>query len=91
MPQPADNAEITFQRITSANVPEICELGKVRSEAQREFVADNGQSIAEGFRSEPAWFRSMYADYDLISFFMVHERSDWDDGIDCPGLTYAAS
>ncbi len=85
MTLPVDNAEITFRRVTSANVSEICELSETLPEEQREFVADNGQSIAEGFCSESAWFRGIYADDDLIGFVMVHEGSDWDDGIDCAG------
>ncbi|EKF19970.1 GNAT family N-acetyltransferase [Nitratireductor pacificus] len=82
---PGSDAEITLRRVTSANVSEICELSDTLSEEQRDFVADNGTSIAEGFCSESAWFRGVYADECLIGFVMLHEGSDWDDGIDCPG------
>lgn len=85
MTLPPNNAEVTFRRVTSANVSEICELSETLSEEQRDFVADNGTSIAEGFCSQSAWFRGVYADDVLIGFVMVHDGSDWDDGIDCPG------
>ncbi|WP_341668751.1 GNAT family N-acetyltransferase [Alcaligenes sp. SDU_A2] len=80
-----DDAELTFRRVTSANVSEICELSNTLSDEQRDFVADNGTSIAEGFCSESAWFRGVYADETLVGFIMLHDGSDWDDGIDCPG------
>ena len=80
-----DKADITFRRITSANVSEICELSETLPDEQKDFVADYGVSIAEGFCSESAWFRGIYADENLIGFIMLHEGSDWDDGIDCPG------
>ncbi|SEB68539.1 diamine N-acetyltransferase [Nitratireductor aquibiodomus] len=80
-----NTAEITFRRVTSANVSEVCELSETLSDQQREFVADNGTSLAEGFCSESAWFRAIYADECLVGFVMLHEGSDWDDGIDCPG------
>lgn len=78
------DAELSFRRVTSANVLEICELSKTLPDDQRNFVADNGVSIAEGFCSQSAWFRGIYADEALIGFVMVHDGSDWDDGIDCP-------
>lgn len=49
-------------------------------------VADNGTSIAEGFCSESAWFRGVYANETPIGFIMLHSGSDWDDGIDCAGI-----
>lgn len=82
---PPSDAEVTFRRVTSANVSEICELSETLPEEQKDFVADNGTSIAEGFCSESAWFRGIYAGDVLIGFVMVHDGSDWDDGIDCPG------
>lgn len=85
MPTVPADAQVTFRRVTSANVSEICELSETLPDEQRDFVADNGVSIAEGFCSESAWFRGIYADETLIGFAMVHDGSDWDDGIDCPG------
>lgn len=79
------SAQVTFRRVTSANVSEICELSETLADEQRDFVADNGVSIAEGFCSESAWFRGIYADETLVGFVMLHDGSDWDDGIDCPG------
>lgn len=82
---PSD-AEITFRRISALTVCEVCELSETLSEEQRNMVADNGTSIAEAHFSENAWFRAIYADETLAGFIMLHHGSDWDDGIDCPGV-----
>ncbi|KOF22429.1 acetyltransferase [Ensifer adhaerens] len=82
---PSD-AEITFRRISALTVCEVCELSETLSEEQRNMVADNGTSIAEAHFSENAWFRAIYADETLVGFIMLHQGSDWDDGIDCPGV-----
>jgi diamine N-acetyltransferase len=34
-------------------------------------------------RSTP---RAIYAEETLVGFIMLHQGSDWDDGIDCPGV-----
>ncbi|KQU96963.1 acetyltransferase [Ensifer sp. Root31] len=82
---PSD-AEITFRRISALTVCEVCELSETLSEGQRNMVADNGTSIAEAHFSENAWFRAIYAEETLVGFIMLHQGSDWDDGIDCPGV-----
>ena len=82
---PSD-AEITLRRISALTVCDVCELSETLSDEQRNMVADNGTSIAEAHFSENAWFRGVYADETLIGFIMLHEGSDWDDGIDCPGV-----
>lgn len=82
---PSD-AEITLRRISALTVCDVCELSETLSDEQRNMVADNGTSIAEAHFSENAWFRAVYADETLIGFIMLHEGSDWDDGIDCPGV-----
>ncbi|WP_033075396.1 GNAT family N-acetyltransferase [Sphingopyxis sp. MWB1] len=84
-PPPRD-AEISFRRITALNVCEVSELSETLPDEQREAVADNGTSIAEGFCSQNAWFRAIYADEILIGFIMLHKGYDWDDGIECPGV-----
>ncbi|MFH9188824.1 hypothetical protein ACH4KY_43700, partial [Streptomyces sp. NPDC017673] len=53
-------SELTYRRITALNVEDICELSETLSDVQREMVADNGTSIAEGFCSDVAWFRGVY-------------------------------
>lgn len=80
------DAEITFRRISASTVCEVCELSETLSEEQRNMVADNGTSIAEAHFSENAWFRAIYAEETLVGFIMLHQGSDWDDGIDCPGV-----
>ncbi|MER7483208.1 GNAT family N-acetyltransferase [Rhodococcus qingshengii] len=78
-------SELTYRRITALNVEDICELSETLSDVQREMVADNGTSIAEGFCSDVAWFRGVYAGETPIGFVMTHTGSDWDDGIECHG------
>jgi diamine N-acetyltransferase len=73
-------------RITARTVHSVCRLSETLSPAQRRMVADNALSIAEAHFSESAWFRAIYADKTPIGFIMVHEGSDYDDGIDCPGV-----
>ncbi|HEV7306535.1 GNAT family N-acetyltransferase [Ensifer sp.] len=80
------DAEITLRRISALTVCDVCELSDTLSEEQRNMVADNGTSIGEAHFSENAWFRAVYADETLIGFIMLHQGSDWDDGIDCPGV-----
>src|SRR6478735_2713467 len=82
---PSD-AEITLRRISALTVCDVCELSDTLSEEQRNMVADNGTSIAEAHFSENAWFRAIYAEETLVGFIMLHQGSDWDDGIDCPGV-----
>ena len=80
------DAEISLRRISAATVCDVCELSETLSDEQRDMVADNGTSIAEAHFSENAWFRAIYAEETLVGFIMLHEGSDWDDGIDCPGV-----
>jgi diamine N-acetyltransferase len=49
-------------------------------------VADNAVSIAQAHFSENAWLRAIYAGEQLVGFIMLHVGSDYDDGIDCPGV-----
>ncbi|NBD36337.1 MAG: GNAT family N-acetyltransferase [Chloroflexi bacterium] len=49
-------------------------------------VADNAVSIAQAHVSEQAWLRAIHADDELVGFIMLHFGSDYDDGIDCPGV-----
>ena len=86
-----DNAQnsppdIHFRRITAQTVNAICALSETLSPAQRKMVADNAFSIAEAHFSESAWMRAIYADDTPIGFLMLHTGSDYDDGIDCPGV-----
>lgn len=49
-------------------------------------VADNALSIAQAHFSENAWMRAIYADDTPIGFLLLHIGSDYEDGIDCPGV-----
>ncbi len=77
---------IHFMRITGKTVLPICKLSETLSPAQRKMVADNAMSIAEAHFSENAWMRAVYADDTPVGFIMLHFGSDYDDGIDCPGV-----
>jgi diamine N-acetyltransferase len=78
--------DIHFKQITAATVVAVCKLSETLSPAQREMVADNAVSIAQGAFSAESWMRAIYADDTLIGFVLLHRGSDYDDGIDCPGL-----
>lgn len=49
-------------------------------------VVDNVRSIAEAHFTPSAWMRAVYADETPIGFIMTHTGSDFEDGIDCPGV-----
>lgn len=78
--------DIHFKRISVATVRAVCALSQTLSPAQRRMVAHNGDSIAQAHYSESAWVRAIYADDELVGFVMLHVGSDYDDGIDCPGV-----
>ena len=82
-----DNVKkIHFKRLDAQNVLEICHLRDTLSGDQRKAVADNAVSIAQGHYSKNAWMRAIYRDQTPIGFIMLHIGSDWEDGIDCPGV-----
>ena len=79
------DATISFRRITSRTVWDVCELSETLSPEQRGMIADNGSSIAEAHFSENAWFRAIYANETLVGFIMLHIGADHDEGILYPG------
>ncbi|MGX1695025.1 hypothetical protein ACWIBQ_06555 [Microbacterium keratanolyticum] len=50
-PRTEEEQELSFRRISALNVCDICELSETLADAQRDFVADNGTSIAEATRA----------------------------------------
>jgi diamine N-acetyltransferase len=86
IPLGAGAPNIHFERITAKNVVQVCKLSETLTPAQRVMVADNALSIAQAHCSENAWMRAIYADDVLIGFLSLHTGSDYDDGIDCPGV-----
>jgi diamine N-acetyltransferase len=78
--------DIHFKRISAATVLAICELSETLPAAQRRMVTDNAVSIAQASFSEHAWMRAIYADDTPVGFLLLHSGSDYDDGIDCPGI-----
>ena len=78
--------EVHFKRVTAGTVLDVCRLSETLPPAQRAMVADNALSIAQAHCSESAWVRAIYADSELVGFIMLHFGSDYEDGIDCPGV-----
>ena len=78
--------DIHLKRITAQTVIQICKLSETLSAQQRLMVADNALSIAQAHFSENSWIRAIYADDTPIGFLMLHTDSDYEDGIDCPGV-----
>ena len=78
--------DIHFMRITATTMNQICSLSETLSPAQRKMVADNVRSIAQAHFSPSVWMRAIYADETPIGFIMTHTGSDYEDGIDCPGV-----
>jgi diamine N-acetyltransferase len=78
--------DIHFKRITAKTVLSICKLNETLSAAQRQMVTDNAVSIAQAHFAADCWMRAVYADETPIGFIMLHIGSDYDDGIDCPGV-----
>ena len=78
--------DIHFMHITAATLSQICALSETLSPAQHRMVADNVYSIAQAHFSHCVWMRAIYADETPIGFIMTHTGSDYEDGIDCPGV-----
>ena len=78
--------DIHFMSITATTMNQICDLSETLSPAHRKMVADNVRSIAEAHFSPSAWMRAVYADEAPIGFILTHTGSDYEDGIDCPGV-----
>lgn len=81
-----NDTKLHFKRLDPQNVLDVCRLSYTLSEEQRNAVADISISIAQGHCSKNAWMRAIYLDKTPIGFIMLHIGSDWDDGIDCPGV-----
>jgi len=78
--------DIHFKRITAQTVTSICKLSETLTAAQRKMVSDNAISMAQAHFSDNAWMRAIYADDTPIGYVLLHTGSDYDDGIDCPGI-----
>jgi diamine N-acetyltransferase len=49
-------------------------------------VADNAVSLTQAAYSDGAWVRAIYNADEIIGLMMLHVGSDYEDGIDCPGV-----
>lgn len=77
---------VHFVRLSANNVLKICDLSDTLNKEQRRFVVDNARSIAQAHYSNQVWMRAIYDEETPVGFFMLHLGSNWDDGIDCPGV-----
>ncbi len=82
----SDHPDIHFMHITSQTMNQVCELSNTLTPQQKKMVAPNVWSIAEAHFSPSVWMRAIYADDTPIGFIMTHTGSDYEDGIDCPGV-----
>jgi diamine N-acetyltransferase len=77
---------VHFVRINADTVLKICAMSETLSDVQRKYVADNALSIAQAYFSDQVWMRAIYVGEVPVGFVMLHIGSDWEDGIDCPGV-----
>jgi len=82
----SEKPDIHFMRITAQTMKTICKLSDTLSPIHHRMVADNVWSIAEAHFSPGVWMRAIYADDTPVGFIMTHTGSDYEDGIDCPGV-----
>ncbi len=77
---------VHFKELTSKTVLDVCRLSYTLSPPHQNMVADNAVSIAQAHFSDKTWFRAIYDRDTIIGFIMTHTGSDFDDGIDVPGV-----
>ena len=78
--------DIHFMRITAQTMNQVCELSNTLTPDQKKMVAPNVWSIAEAHFSPNVWMRAIYADDTPIGFIMTNTGSDYESGVDCPGV-----
>jgi diamine N-acetyltransferase len=78
--------DIHFKCITAKTVKQVCSLSESLTWLQRTMVADNALSIAQAHFSPNSWMRAIYNGDIPIGFLLLHTGSDYEDGIDCPGV-----
>lgn len=83
---PEPTPDIHFMYITPSILNQICDLTETLSPAQRSMVADNVYSIAQASLARNVWMRAIYADDTPIGFIMTHTGSDYENGINYPGV-----
>ena len=60
---------VSLKEITKDNLDAVLRLQV--HESQKQFVADNAWSIAQGTYNELSWFRAIYADDQAVGFVML--------------------
>jgi diamine N-acetyltransferase len=71
LPTPSPTASVSLRLITKDTVRDILRL-KV-GEAQEQFVADNGMSLAQAHFTREAWYRGIYAGDTPVGFMMLYD------------------
>lgn len=62
---------LNYRKITDENLNEVIKLSDTLTEGQKQCVAPNVYSIAEGSVNENAYYKGIYLDNTPIGFFMV--------------------
>lgn len=65
------NSIVSLRQVTRKNLSQVLRLSV--AESQKQFVATNAVSIAQGCYNKHAWFRAIYADDTPVGFVMLHE------------------
>ncbi|XFA98712.1 GNAT family N-acetyltransferase [Candidatus Izemoplasma sp. B36] len=63
--------QLNYREITKENLTAICKLSDTLTEGQKECVAPNVYSIAQGSVHSYAYYRGIYLDDTPIGFFML--------------------
>ncbi|PAT02725.1 hypothetical protein CI105_01845 [Candidatus Izimaplasma bacterium ZiA1] len=63
--------QLNYRKITKDNFYEIAALSKSLPQGQRDCVAPNSYSIAEGSVHSYAYYRGIYKDDEPVGFFML--------------------
>ena len=74
LPMPTRDSVVSLRPVTKDTVRQICRL-RVSPE-QSNYVAGNGDSIAEAHFEQKAWFRAIYAEEVPVGFVMLYDDAD---------------
>ena len=64
-------ADIELREVTFDNLHPVCALSATLTPGQKECVADNVVSVAQGLLAENAWIRAVYSEGSPVGFLMV--------------------
>ena len=64
---------VSLREITAETVRRITDLAT--TESQKQFVANNAESLAEALFTPEAWYRAIYLAEDPVGFIMLYDES----------------